>query len=187
MNCFACGGSHHAKYRECPGSNVDCFYNCVACKTRNNISSRGQSSADVERPSASPAPPAEAVVPPIAPKPSSVALPTRKRPASAASSAPFQRNAPALSFEDTWASPHVRKSGRFGCIKDISTVMDTVKAGRSAPTIGQRIVGWAGPRQFNWPEGQYQSCAAFGGARGGGVAGLGCTKRAAKDIYERHS
>jgi hypothetical protein len=40
--CFECGGSHASRSTQCPGSSHDCFYSCIACGARNNISSRGQ-------------------------------------------------------------------------------------------------------------------------------------------------
>ena len=75
----------------------------------------------------------------------------------------------------------MRKCGRYRSVKDILVEIDTVKAGRATPTIGQRIAGWA--RRFQWPDGSYASFAEFAGGYGGGKPGVGCTERAAKDIY----
>ena len=41
--CFNCGQGHHANSARCPGSNAHCFYECLQCKARHNVSSRGQS------------------------------------------------------------------------------------------------------------------------------------------------
>ena len=188
--CFDCNGSHHVGHIQCKGPNQDCWYKCVHCHKYNNVSSRGQSRlcGPVQMGAASFVPPREVVQPvarakagpPPAPAPAPAPTPSpalRKRPAGAA----FQRTSPALPFREAWSSVKVRKCGRYRSVKDILVEIDTVKAGRATPTIGQRIAGWA--RRFQWPDGSYASFAEFAGGYGGGKPGVGCTERAAKDIY----
>jgi len=85
--------------------------------------------------------------------------------------AAFQRESPALPFAETWSSVKVRRCGRYRSVKDIVVEIDTVKAGRALPTIGQRIPNWF--KRFDWPDGSCASFNEFAGGRGGGRPG-GC-------------
>jgi hypothetical protein len=88
-----------------------------------------------------------------------------------------------LSFQECWNK--ARKCGDFACIKDVLVSMDTVKAGRSVPTIGERVVRWK--TRFEWPARAYKtSCTGFSGHRKGGKTGVGAKEAAMLDIYNLH-
>lgn len=125
------------------------------------------------------APPAEPAQPAQAPQPAPAQQALRKRPAREA----FQRDVPALSFEDCWRK--ARKSGQHACVKDVLAEMDTVKAGRSYPTVGERAPRWQ--RRFQWAARSWkQKCADFSGHRSGGSPGVGCAKAAMENVYALH-
>ena len=157
--CFDCNGGHYAGHPRCPGPNLDCWYRCVNCAHRNNISSRGQSTLfSTKSPNSQTEKPKRAAAPPPLPSktlpiakpspPQRAVLPvSRKRSAAAI----LERVAPASSFERTWSSATVRKRGRYGCVKDFLKQMGTTKATRAMPTIGQRIKSWA--KRNGWPVG----------------------------------
>ena len=60
-------------------------------------------------------------------------------------------------------------------------VVDTKAAGRWMPTIKERVEKLAEAK--GWPQGSYGSFADFRPPTGGGSAGVGCLKTAARDIY----
>ena len=171
--CFGCGTSHHATHRACPGPNHDCWYRYSGCGATTDISSRGGGeclwrwgccafgNSFVESISTARRQRDNGLFAAIGRAASNTACGTGCAQAQCVSSVSTH-----TARAHTWSCPRVRKSGRFACVTDFLREMDTVKAGRSSPTVGQRLVGWARPRQFNWPDGSYQFCAAFGGARG---------------------
>ena len=192
--CFDCGRSHHAKYKDCPGSNLDCFYNCMVCKAKNNISSRGQSSIDApvaaaRAPSARPPPKAaapKAVAAPSAARLATAAAPVVLAPASGRkrqASQAFSHAVCPMSFSECWESPKVRRCGRYRSTKDFLKVMDTIWAGRAQPTVKQRVRDLA--TQKGWPDEAYDDFEEFGASSGGGRSGVGCTIVATRDVYEK--
>ncbi len=188
--CFDCGGSHHAGHRSCRGSNLDCWYKCVCCKERNNVSSRGQSTlkgAVAEAP------------PPAAPRPAAGAKATAKAAAraSAPMPAPVPRKRPAgaafgevvckKTFDECWDGEAVRKEppppkvARYACVKDFLKEMDTIKAGSAQKTIAERLKTLA--KNKHWPKGSWDYFPEFGRQGGGGSAGVGCTRAGMQDIF----
>ena len=180
--CFDCGQSHHAGHPSCRGSNLNCLYNCVNCKQRNDISSRGQSTLHLDvkaakqsassSPSARP-PVATAAITTTAQTPAPPRAPsTRKRPASVI----CQR-----SFDACWSSGNVRKKGRYACVKDFLRVMDTDKAKSALPTVPERLETMA--KRKEWPNDACKPVQEFSSGRGGGSPGVGATKAAMQDVY----
>lgn len=186
--CFDCGQRHHAKHIECPGSNLDCWYVCVGCSAKNNVSSRGRSALQghapqpaarggpAPQPAAKAAPPARTVVPAAKAKASGAPVASRKRSAGAA----FSHTVSPLSFEQCWESDKVRKRGRWRSVKDMLKVMDTVQAGRALPTISERLQKMSSKK--GWPEDAWGFFTEFKNPRGSGKNGVGCTKRSMKDF-----
>ena len=187
--CFACGGSHHAKYKRCPGTNLDCWYKCIVCNSRNNISSRGQSTLHPREETSMQSPLSAAVRVPAAkanaaPAPSAKAQAatshaSRKRPTAEA----FLHAVCPLSFDQCWDSDLVRKSGPYRSAKDFLKVMGTVWAGRAMPTVKQRVVALAETK--GWPAGLHKDLEEFRAPTGGGLHGVGCSKAAMRDVYAK--
>ena len=202
--CFNCGRSHHAKYKDCPGSNLDCSYTCMVCKAKNNISSRGQSSIDASVAAAAKAasdaaaaratatrPPPKAAAPKAVAAPSTTRVTTAAAPVVIASSSGRKRQARQafshavcpMTFSECWESPKVRRCGRYRSTKDFLKVMDAIWAGRAQPTVGQRVRDLA--VRNGWPDGAYDDFEEFGASSGGGRSGVGCTIVAARDVYAK--
>lgn len=195
--CFRCGGGHHAK--NCQKLQEDgCDYRCNNCRSTIRISSRGQSVIIPAKSEASQrpvAPSAErsctsgatrssepAAVPrprSRTPTPAPSPGPVLRRPASA--SANFQHVVSPLTFEQCWGHASVRREGRYRCCKDVLAVMDTVQAGRAMATVKERVQTLA--KQQHWPEGSWKQLPQFRGFKGAGSHGVGCTKRAMRDLY----
>ena len=157
--CFDCNGGHYAGHPRCLGSNLACWYTCVACSCRNNISSRGQSTVHNTKVTNSQPDTPKRLPAPTLPLPKLLPIATRtslQRRESTASRkrivvAAAERPKAIPSFEQTWTSALVRKSGRYGCIKDFLKQVGTAKAARAMPTIGQRVKSWA--KRKGWPVG----------------------------------
>ena len=81
-------------------------------------------------------------------------------------------------------SSHVaslRREGRYRCCKDVLAVMGTVQAGRGTATAKEHVQTLA--KQQHWPEGSRKQLPQFRGFKGAGRHGVGCTKRAMRDLY----
>ena len=133
-----------------------------SASARSGARSRTPAPAPAPRSSAASAAPAQAVL---------------RRPAGAK----FQREVSLLTFEECWEHSTVRKVGRYRCCKDVLAVMDTVKAGSAMGTVAERVATIA--RQKSWPPGSWDRFSQFRGHKGAGRHGVGCTKRAMKDLY----
>ena len=196
--CFECSGPHHAKHKACPGSNQGCWYKCIYCQERNNISSRGASRAQaperaVAAAAASTTAAAKAVAKPVlqpvakavgkaaaGPPPPANLAPVLKRPAGQS----FKRQAPALSLDECWE--RCRKKGRYGAVKDVLKDMDTVQAGKSVGHIDENAPRWS--TRFGWVAGEYKKgIAEFSAHQAGGSPGVGCTREAMVDVYRHHA
>ena len=73
----------------------------------------------------------------------------------------------------------------YACLKDFLTVMDTGRAGRSVPTVGERKHRWE--NKLKWKKGACEKCPEFRGRNKGGEAGYGCTMEAMQDVYDLHA
>jgi len=181
--CFDCGQSHHAGHPSCKGSNLNCFYNCVSCKQRNDISSRGASTPHLDDKAAKgPASSFASVRQPVATAAAVIARAQQAEPCCT----PSTRKRPAAeisekTFEDCWGNEKVRKKGHYACVKDFLRAMDTDKAKSALPTVQERLKTMA--RKKNWPSNAHKTFPEFSSGGGGGSHGVGATKTAMRDIY----
>ena len=210
--CFACDQGHHAKHVKCPGDNQHCWYKCLKCGTRNDISSRGQSTLQQGSPAvaaaslptlpgakaAPPRPgPATIAPPPLVTAPARLPLrleqeiaasAIRKRPAAVA----FQDHICANTFQQCWAAESVRKEpkpphkARYAAARDFLRAMDTKQAGGALGTIPERlrtISNKAARAKTKWSKQEWDLFQEFGRAGGGGRKGVGCTEKAMTALY----
>ena len=107
---------------------------------------------------------------PAAPRPAVITLEERQR---------------KRAFESIYAN--VRKvelhSKEMGSISDLLVAMGTPAAKRAKPTIGQKVVGWAG--RFDWPARSWATTPKLGSKTGGGKNGYAASKDALDDVH-RH-
>ena len=125
--------------------------------------------------------PAALVAPKVAPPPPTPP-PTLARANQAA------RPEPVKSFRDVLAElkgSWVKVGGAdMASIKELLKAMNTSKAKKAMPTVGERFEGWRSKRK--WTAGQWDR-APRKGAKPGGTLGYFATKDVLKDIYDMHS
>ena len=181
--CFDCGADHYAGHSSCKGPNQDCWYKCVGCGTRNNISARGQSnlsgtSASMVAKVAESAPPghSSALSAPRAETTRAVAT-ARKRPPPLA-----------LDFESLWIQvrkkPRTGRKEELGSVVDLVNRMETKKAKAAQKHVNERIGPWSRRYNFGSPQHYEEGLVEFRSKGGGGSGGVGVTKDFGAAIFK---
>ena len=155
------------------------------CGTRNNVSSRGQSTlskGDASKPKPN--------VPTSASQGHGAILNTPRAGAAEAvatvTGTCARKRPPALDFDSVWAG--VRKKQRTGRSQELGSLVDlvnglgTTKAKAAKKHINERIGPWSRRYNFSKPQHYDEGIAQFRSKGGGGSGGVGVTQEFAKAI-----